>query len=374
MFWLPEGIAAAYLSILVALLIFGLGTPVLLLQLSASERQRSLVRKYSWHLSGGFPLIVAVMVLSCVLMAVYLAFFPISATYSADFLWAEPLLLTNIALTIAFWIGNFGVSLAGRLAGCLSQRLRFHYRNTGYLPAAELRDLIELGASDGPDREQPVVLDEVRHVLRAVMLSQTYDGRRLDCFLRYFSTGLAKSWASSDSDSLSMGADVLLECHHILTSRELSGEPDFRFLRIALRRLARIAVVKDSDEVTRRVLEASPEDTRMLYEIGVAALCARKYGVSHVCLNRLAKHMRKRDDLVVENDTTVHFLGVLAHSSQSEDPSMAELANGIAIDVLGTDANAISSAVDYAKEYYMSRYLFGTVRRLDILGEWLVNH
>lgn len=288
---LTEAWATAYLQILVGLFVFALGIPALAFQLIVREDVRHVaqhrMRVRGWLLS------TLALFLSSILFVWILH--PLSARDENTLADMYPRTTAYLAAAIvtltpslAAWFGVRLISGHRRseVIKRLARDLKESYATRGYFDKTVFDDLVYLGEHSQGGEEKQAVLDVMAGLARDVQRSRRYEGCELDDLLRGFETVTCNRQYPGDDANFCHAADVLKEVWFKLRRRTMYS--DASVARNTLKNLGLTAVTHKSEQTALAYIdEGAITDSGLVFEIGFAALSAKRFLIAAAALNRL---------------------------------------------------------------------------------------
>jgi hypothetical protein len=331
---LDETWASAYFQAAVAVLVFGVGLPALILQMIVPEDLRRIVRRRDGWMSGLWVLVIFSTAMA--LTFVWLLH-PSPGPVRRLLPWLGPDVdgpLAALAVTAAL----VGVALVLRL-------FRKHRRNQvlrrlegicldwvkskGIADEEALADIRYLGEHATARAERMDVLKSLELLAKEIKSHKGYDGSRLEAITRAIECCLL---ADTDHDVLGDGVAAL---ERIATHRRVHeggvpddeepddlASPDTATILRTIQRLMPAALLAEDCRPAERILKAldsvgrgsaglHTEAERALLELGALALEQQRFDVAVAALSKLEAEVMLNEPIEAHGGR--HYLGLVAH-------------------------------------------------------------
>jgi hypothetical protein len=306
---LTETWGAAYLQILIALLVFAFGVPALILQVTLPEDVRRII--FGRRRMASWLIIMIWLGLFCLAFVWLLHPCPNGSSSDWQNILAGAIVTVTIALAIGFWWRNLYTSARERIARDLEDSLIKTFRRRGFLEENTLSDLIYLGVHGDPGIEKRLVLEAIDHLAEKVQQSEKYEGDELEDVIRDLETTLTSKDKPGSDRNFSLACTILTCVRNRLEDRGWSSHPDAQLVQSTLGGLGVAAVETKAQSTALAFLEAVASDRDTLFEMGLVALRAERFHIATAALNKL--EALAEFSLPLTADRTVNLLGLLAH-------------------------------------------------------------
>jgi hypothetical protein len=335
--WLPpytEQWATTYIQVLFQSFLFALGVPTAIYSLIIDNdikrvaQTRVKVRKYFWGTGG---LYVAVFVIVW-----FIHPDPQPPPLQPQWVPIAKSLFTAATVTIL----PLGVLLLGfrlnrkfrrtevvkRLADELLKRLDDD-RN---IDTVALSDLSYLGEYGHAGDEKEIVLDVINNLVEIVQKKVktrelNYNGYELESLIRHIPAMLDNNSQPGNDRNYRRAVEVLSNIWRWLSKRKVTD--DALSTREALTHLALQSVEKTAEETALAYLEIAADcDSHMVFDMGLAAIRAKKYPLAVAALSKLeamaSNAVVNKLDREVSREARANLLGITAHLA-ADGPSAA---------------------------------------------------
>lgn len=292
-------------QILLALLVFALGIPALILETTAEERVRHLLHRRVPH--------IPMMLLMAFTLAVVGGLIWYTGVKKGFWLESIDLERTAKVLTIAlliffgaFWLFMLKLDVRSWIVRWIAVRLRWWFIVSGEFPDNDVDDLTILGESAPSGHEKRYILSKVSLVFNHVAAAERYDGTVMSLLV----TGLVKVLASKDrpgtAQNFIQAVEIIGELYHALKARRFLRKRDGTNLIETACKVGEAAVKASHETAASLFLDTLPEE-KVLFRIGLAALRHKRYRVAVKALTKLEVVADEKDLLPKE------LIGLAAH-------------------------------------------------------------
>jgi hypothetical protein len=289
---LTEAWAAAYLQILIGLFVFALGIPVLAFQLIVQDDVKHVaqhrMRVRGWLVStlalfAGSILFVWLLHPMQARDQITLAqLYPNGTAYLAA-------LIVTFTPSLAAWFGIRLISghrraaVIKRLAGDLKKS----FARQGYFESTVFDDLIYLGEHGKAGEEKEMVLAIVENLARDIQRRDDYQGCELEDLIRSIEMILCGE-CKGDDRNYCHAVNIMKEIWKTLTKPEQKMHSDASATLHVLKSLSLAAVIHKSEQTALEYLEEDALcDSNIVFEVGFAALSAKRFFIATAALNKL---------------------------------------------------------------------------------------
>jgi len=327
--------AVTYLQIAVAILLFGLGIPALLMQVIVPQELRSIVHKRR-RLFGLAAWIVAPVALVTLCFVWLLR--PPEQSQQGPWGWVANLLITfAIGVTLVFWLAQSWYR-RDRVLRYLERLCARRIGRCGTPDESALEDLRFLGEQGEGGIEKRMVLSALGRLARRLQERGDYAGESLDQVLYAVETtlrggGNADSPAQSaiselgDSENFQQAAGLLEDILDFLQEpasdggRGLSSAPDVASTLRVIERVgilalelnyeaADMALLDTLPEVVRRAPDTSVAVSPVLFRLGTVALERKRFRLAVDALSKMESLVGRERPLHAER--AGYYLGLIA--------------------------------------------------------------
>lgn len=275
-------------QILLALLVFALGIPALVLEATAEERVRHLVHRRVPQ--------VPMMALMAVTLAIVGGLIWYSGARPDQLFWFESYSLekTAKALTICllivfslFWLFMLKVDIRSLIVWFLSVGLWMQFVFRGTFRVADVEDLIVMGESAPSGYEKNSVLSLMSRVVRRVVNAvDGYDGTILSPLFAGLVQVVTFTHRPGTAQNYVRTTEIVGESWESLRKRRFLKKPDGVALIEAASKLGE-AAVKAGHETAALAFMNTIMDEKVLFRIGLAALRDQRYRIAVSALTKL---------------------------------------------------------------------------------------
>ena len=292
--------ALAFTQTLLALLVFLLGSPVLLVLTTAEGRIRHLLHRRVPHLPIALLMLFTLLVIGGL---VWSSGQPVE-TWASSFApavahAAKVLAVTLVVFLAAFWVLGMKIDIPALIVWWIGVRLRWQFRFQRSLSDADIDDLIVLGETGSSQHEKRFVLLTIGAIFRRIGAADQYDGTVLSPLVR----GLVKIIASEDRPGTTQNYQTAIEIiNHLWTTvneRRFFNKRDATTLIETSSELGEAAVRSRHETVAVAFLNTIADET-VLFRIGVAALRHDRNRIAVTALSKLEVAADEHDRLSKE--------------------------------------------------------------------------
>jgi hypothetical protein len=382
---LDETWATAYFSAAVAVLVFGVGLPVLILQMVVPEDLRRIV-----HRRDGWMVELWVLVGFSIAMALLFVWLlhPSPGPLQRLFPWLGPdfdgviaaVAVTAALLGVALVLRFFRKHQRNRVLISLQETCLESVTSTGITDEGALADVRYLGEHSATRAERLDVLRSLEDLAKAIENHAEYDGSRLEATVRAIECCLL---ADTDHEVLDDGIAAL---ERIASHRrpdegdqetDTPPSPDKGTILRTFQRIMPAALMTENCRPAERIVKALDsvgrgsaglhlEAERALLELGASALEQQRFNVAVAALSALEAEVVLKEPIEAHGGR--HYLGLVAHFWDR-----GGAARQIALESLRrvglTDPHA--RALGEARTLHYRAARFGTADALDRMIEGL---
>ncbi len=380
---LTEGWAAAYLQILIGLLVFALGIPAFIFQLIVREDIRHVTEQRMNTRWGWVP--IGFLALAALAFVWWLH----PSSGEEDTLmqrWLASLLITLVPLLVA-GSGFYQLRKYEREKVVASLRDAFIQADSGRnsrqtANAAErakredilrekrkraLHDLIYLGEHGRAGNEKQMVLNAFESIAKFVQSREDYQGEELEYLIQSLPVILQSGETKGDDKNYCLAAEMLKKIQdNCSRKRRAIYDDDVKAIRRTLKALALEAMKSKLEHTVLRLLDASVAcNSDIVFTIGVAALQAKRFLIATSALSKLETMVIKGNGLGCD-ETSYRLLGLLAHFAAS-GKAATRRAETFFSQLPLEDPTLIGRCLNEAFTHYYDRTYFETADYLHAL-------
>ncbi len=329
--WLPP-----YLQVAVAILLFGLGIPALVMQVIVPQELRSVMHRRR----RVFALAAWLVVPAAVVTLAFIWLHPLADDSFGWWVGANLATSAVIGFTAIFWWAQAWYR-RDRVVRYLERKCARTIRQRGTPDEQALDDLRFLGEQGEGGIEKRLVLDALGRLAQQLQEHEGYSGRSLDEVMNAVESTLrgggkgaspAQSATQEIGDSEDFCAAAAI-CEKILERLQppsrgydqrlpLSLSPDVAATLRVIERVGSLAIELNYEAAARSLLDVLPKVTRgttgafgtvsrVLFQLGAVALERRRYRLAVEALNRMETLAAKGKPLAGEGAS--NYLGLVAH-------------------------------------------------------------
>jgi hypothetical protein len=325
---LTENWATAYFQIVVGLFIFCLTMPPLILQLVNEDLRQISRDRLAWK---WWVVMIACLLIAAIIFVSWLhPPFPdapapapnVAASGDARVVehWAAVIVI--VLLLVGVIICSYFIQVTFRrgklvdaLAEATSKKFRKEHERGRYNSSNNyaLKDLIYLGQCGRPGLEKSRVLRALRQHITLVHAEEfgLYKGDELEAVIRGLSTILGRGDKVGSDENFELVIEILGHIRDGCFNRPLANTADARLVQRAIIELGTQAVTEASQEVALLFLKLAVQcDSNAVFEMGLAALAAKRYLVATIALRELEKIARDQSGAPLP---VANLIGLLAH-------------------------------------------------------------
>lgn len=308
---LTESWGGIYLQIMVGLLVFALGIPALILQISMPpDVQRVAMRRGGQSTGLMFGMMLFYVALACLFMWVFHPWQRGKVATLTDWI-AGGSVTAALLLTIGLWWQQSKWNVREKLIRRLELRLLPSYPTSiGALEGSnKLADLIYLGQKGDSGHDKELAIQAICRLSRYIVDLLSYRGNRLQPLIEGLELIASDSDPRPNNENVNSIRRVLIELRARIVDR---GYPDSADEAVVLRTLGRLGVTaaKEGDlSNSLMFVEALSDCAESLFEIGIAALQSDRSLIALSAFRKLSDGTRFVDSDIHEQA----LLGLAAH-------------------------------------------------------------
>lgn len=364
---LTEAWGAAYIHILVIMLVFALSIPPIIFQFAMPEHIRRIILRRE-GLRWWYILTVAIMLSAlCFIWLLHpcsIGSLTLSKSYIAGVI--ITVILISICLFCWYKLGIPAIYAKERIVDDVREDLAKSFRETGILEESQLSDLVSLGEQGDSGHEKELVIEAFGCLAKDVLASDKYNGVGLEEYIRGFETILTGREKQGSDRNFCSACDILKCIRNQLDERGFSISHDANFTLKTLGKLGNVAVEEKSESTALTFLEAVASDKYILFHIGLSALRAQKFHIATAALNKLEALAEQTPPLTP--DKTVHLFGLLSHFWTTGN-SARKRAKNFLFRMQGFFSPSLGECLKMAIEYYYNITSYDTADALTVMLE-----
>ncbi|TKJ41161.1 hypothetical protein CEE37_05700 [candidate division LCP-89 bacterium B3_LCP] len=355
--------ATAYLQVIVMLLVFALGIPALLFQLSIPGEIHRIIRR---RMKMRWLFILMIFMVFASILFIWVLHPCGSASLTNDMCFYAALIITSIiALILAFWIHQFRRSVREKIVVQLTKISKKSINKKNTVDAPSLADLVYLGERGKPGDEKSSIIDAINGLAEVIQSDQKYDGTSLEDVINGIEAILVDRENQGSDKNFLDALETLIGINTRLGDRQLSNRFDAYVTNMALSNIGIISVQTKSESTALTFLEAVRDNPNSLFKMGVAALEAEKFQIATHALNRLEAIAEREDK--IKSKGNENLFGMLAHFWVRKG-SARRRAQLFFTRMEGSFEPSLRDCITGATEYH---YTFADFTTADALGEML---
>jgi hypothetical protein len=331
---LNETVASTYLLVLVALQVFNLGIPGLILHLTP-DGVRRLAERYRWHLFSSLWILSIYLLILCILLTLYL--FPYPGIPLLDWIGLNSICTITWVFIATGWGAGYAVALAviwtaivwylmagdfvaGKLVKILSNRIKRTFLKTQNLDEQSIEDIFILGIHGDPAYEKNMVIREIKKTIKFIQQAPKYDGRQLGPMIRKLPNILFNSEKPGNDENIQELLKVFRDAMDQLQFDFRFGNakptefPDYNVLRSVFGRITIDISKSKSQALIYNVVEAVRDDPYVLLQIGINSIDCNNADLTVPLLNKL-ESLAENPGLGM-NIKTACLLGLFAYCNE----------------------------------------------------------
>ncbi|MCX6258571.1 MAG: hypothetical protein NTW49_11845 [Bacteroidia bacterium] len=355
---LSETWAGAYIQILVAVLIFFVGLPLLITQLSMPEDIRRIYFRYQkkWII-----LIIIITIISAILLIWYVH--PCPGIISSF----EKSIIISVLVTIilsSFLYIYWKLYNQNRLT--LINNIFINCLVNGGLNQA-FKDLAYLGECGKQGDEKYLVVKKISDITKIIIKKQIYHYHMFDHIIDAVRKTVINRFQSGNEDNFRSVLYLLNEIHEYYILNLPESQYDKRSVDKVIGELCIKCLNLGFIETAILYQQVMKEDTNELLKIGITAIQLKKYNLAVACLNDIESNVVNilEDNNILREKDLFQLIGLAAHiwaiNAVSHDRVLKafNLFNNINI--------SISNCLESAKKEYSSIQDYSTAQQINNL-------
>lgn len=296
---------AAYIQILIVLIVFAFGIPELIIQMITPEEIRSTIsrhiKKCWWYLLLGLICLVSILF--------FWVLHPCS-NYTTNWKsYAAGILMTVILVsTMIVWFIQIKKSPRDSVINKLRKKISKGFVKRGVIKENELIDLIYLGTQGKQGDEKKVVLDSLSKIITNIKNSDNYKGGELNEILKGIGDILTIREKTGSEDNFLQARSILNSFIQEVQYTAIDREYAIKILGD----LGISASDLNFECATLSILQSVASNSGQLFRIGLNAFCTNRFDIATAALNKL-EALVERNDNITFNESAAYLLGLLAH-------------------------------------------------------------
>lgn len=384
---LTESWAIVYFEVTVAIMIFGIGVPSLIMQAIVSEHIRDIVYRHRKGQRGIFAFVISLAV--CALSFVWIL--RDQRTYAVsdsslnpgggslllellNFLqqkpiadWTSAILMTFAILAMTFFLYFQNFYRRDRLLEYLQEKCKSKIARSGSLDEKILMDIRSLGEHSQSNMDRKKVLVVLRRLADTMLARQGYTGTRLQPVFQAFPVTLR----GGSTDTFMRAGKILRRIIIRLQRGGLNHSPDCMAALNSLQHIGELALELESEMAALTILDMVTlvgqgadgiyrETSRILFELGNRGLDLNRFLFATAALNRL-EAMADQEPALLAN-----YLGLLSHFWNA-GPTAKQRAQRSLEKI--TFHSSLRECIHSAQKHHTTLAHFKTADNLEILFE-----
>jgi hypothetical protein len=352
---------------MLALSIFNLGLPGLILQLTAPEETRAEIRRNMWRIVPGVLWLMAWLLCATVALVALNMIIPAWTPAWAD----RAVLITVFSLIATGYVWYFHINRYSpeRLASILGRRLT-HSWGGELAPAEEARrGLYWLGTHGRSSSEKRAVLKEIHLVISVVQGRRGYDGTQLGQIVTGIEPLLCNPTCPGGDDELAEAGLMLSRARKRILAIGQPASADHVNAVKVLRVLGVEAINRGSKQTAYFYLGALGDNAQALFDLGLASIAAGRQETARAALHRL-ECVAEAQGMMGLTLETAEMLGLLSHYWCSQSGAMKSIARSY-IELRSSEFSPdVWSCLEFARDYHLCLLRYPTV---DSISSMLSN-
>jgi hypothetical protein len=312
---MPYEHALLYIQILLAVLLFALGIPALIVEAAVEDRIRHILHKRRpYRVVTGLLIATVIVVMSLLWLARVEqvierrapknAEVPATSVPSQDNeakMLRAPIAVAGVRidtatkvatglLIVAFawtWWMMMRHDVETELVRRIKRRIAWRFRWHGHYADDDLRDLLSIGGHGAAGHEKRVVIQTLGNIAAKIQNAKNYGGSELSGVIRGFLDIVAAAESRGDEGNLIECLEELQLIRSRLLIERLANESDAIVTIHVASRLGEIAVAIKSDAAAFQALSVAEDVPQLAFRIGREAVKAERFRVAVTCLTRL---------------------------------------------------------------------------------------
>lgn len=312
-----EAWGGAYIQVAIVLLIFALGIPSLIFQITAPEYIKQLTHRYLLRIHWPF-LVIAIIFWGCALSFVWCLHPCNNGVCNPKDNWIASGVLTG-SLSILVLLSYLYIRKSSRESICqhLENRIKKGFKKYIVLDAPKLKDIISdfitLGEKGEPGPEKELVISAFNRISKNIQDNTIYDGSQLEPLLRDINKIIINKEKHGNENNFILMFNSLYEILDRILNLETTYKSDSRLSLINIENIAASGVELKYESVVQTIISRSAPDSLDLFShIGRAAIQYENYLIALVTLNKLESLVLGRGS-IPRDKICAYCLGLLAH-------------------------------------------------------------
>lgn len=364
---LTEAWGVAYFQIIITLLVFAFSIPFIVYQISLPKEILHIINKYMKR-SVWLVLSIIIMLFIFALCFIWILH-PVRGRIATWQHWAAGLLITSaLIFTLLFWVRMLLGSIKKVIRKLEVKIKKDIYENGISLSQKEeiLDDLISLGKNSDPGHEKRLVLDALNRLAIHIQRNNDYSGCELEDYLRSFEKIILNDIKPGNDDNFCRSVEILKGIKDRFSEINPKINTDFTLAQTITINLSAEAVKSKTNITAKKILQNVYDNNEAVFEMGLAALEAKKYSIALSALNELEALEEKNRS----NEQIHHLLGLLAHF-RLVYPAGKRRAEWFLSKNVSDFKPSFGECVQEAIEFFYKTALYDTVEKLTIMQEEL---
>lgn len=363
---LTETWGASYFQVLVVLLIFALGLPALLFQISVPEEVKYTL--YRWKKSHVVALIIYVtVVLICALCFIWFLH-PCSNdqdSVNKNFISAMILSLV-LFMTLIYWVLYIIKGVKKLTIKILITGLKKGYNKNGILSEDQIDLLVILGEKSESGFDKQIILASIYNLINHLLQTKLYKGSNFEILLLEIDkicTCSEKRGNETNYFQLIIIIELILD---YFNKNDLLLTSDSDLAYEALSKLGISALVNNYDSVVFKILDISYSNSEILLRIGLSAIYNWKYVIAVKALNKL-EALNTKTNKIKPTEDSANLFGLLSYFWKDDTSKRIRAMKFFESDI--EFEPSLERCLDYAFDYHFAMANYDTADMIKAMHE-----
>lgn len=308
---LTEAWSVGYLQALIMLLVFALGVPAVIYQIT-SENIRYIINRY-----------MKTVLLAIIGIDISIIFFALCfvwflhptppPSFSCQELWASYLITMALLIAPLIWFVVQLKFLREKVVAFLKNKIEKQFKKDGSLGYNETIDMITLGERSDAGFEKVVVLNALDDLMGKIQNSERYQGSYLDLILKHYDkivTGIAKPGNESD---FVLTVNILEKIIGRFSDTKFPSFGDEILVYRSLTEIGKKAAELRFAKVTQMIVQIAASNSDALFKIGLYAFTTDDYYAATTALSTLKNLALTQETSKEKRQCANDLFGLLAH-------------------------------------------------------------
>jgi hypothetical protein len=306
---LTEAWGATYLHVLIILLVFALGFPELIYELTIPDQVKEIARR---QVSIGWLLSLVVFILAAAMLFIWY-FHPCDGT---EFSKSEEIatgLIMSLALgsAVAYSFWRFRFYSRSIIVQNIQQKTLNNLLQGRQISDQDLSDLSTLGELAKPGREKARVIQALVSIATSLMNSVDYSGDKIGSIIEGIGAISTNADNSGDDDNFLLTGESLVYIRGRLTDLNLLVSNDFMKMENVFNSLASIVAEQKSESTGMKYLGYNSLSASFLFNIALSSIQKGTGLIAGGALMKLEALVEKEKTLIAGENLNI-LLGLLA--------------------------------------------------------------